>query len=140
MKDTELAYIAGLFDGEGCVSYKQYMRKRDRNKKAYPTWQIRLEISMTNKPILQNICDILGVGTVTPKRYKIKKAKTWKKQWRWRCSPREAYFVCMALYPYAHIKIDKLQQIIDHYSKKDNKVFNGRVVNLNEYKEAMHAE
>ena len=26
MKDTELAYIAGLFDGEGCVSYNQYMR------------------------------------------------------------------------------------------------------------------
>ena len=116
------------------------MRKRDRNKKAYPTWQIRLEISMTNKPVLQNVCDILGVGTVTPKRYKIKKAQTWKKQWRWRCSHREAYFVCMALYPYAHIKIDKLQKIIDHYSKKDNKVFNGRVVNLNEYKEAMHAE
>ena len=39
--DTDKAYIAGLFDGEGSVSYKQYMRKRSHNKKAYPTWQIR---------------------------------------------------------------------------------------------------
>ena len=34
MTETEAAYIAGLFDGEGCVSYKQYMRKRKHNPKA----------------------------------------------------------------------------------------------------------
>ena len=28
MNDTDIAYIAGLFDGEGCVSYKQYMQKK----------------------------------------------------------------------------------------------------------------
>ena len=49
MNDTDKAYIAGLFDGEGSVSYKQYMRKRAHNKKAYPTWQIRLEIAMTDQ-------------------------------------------------------------------------------------------
>ena len=140
MKETQLAYIAGLFDGEGCVSYKQYMRQRPHNKKPYPTWQIRLEVSMTNKSILEYICSVLGVGTVGEKRYKTPYAVGWKKQWRWRCCHREAYFVSMALYPYAQIKVNKLQQIIDHYSKKDNKVFNGRVVNLNEYKEAMSAE
>jgi len=140
VKETQLAYIAGLFDGEGCVSYKQYMRQRPHNKKPYPTWQIRLEVSMTNKSILEYICSVLGVGTVGEKRYKTPYAVGWKKQWRWRCCHREAYFVSMALYPYAQIKVNKLQQIIDHYSKKDNKVFNGRVVNLNEYKEAMSAE
>ena len=95
---------------------------------------------MTNKSILEYICSVLGVGTVGEKRYKTPYAVGWKKQWRWRCCHREAYFVSMALYPYAQIKVNKLQQIIDHYSKKDNKVFNGRVVNLNEYKEAMSAE
>ena len=33
MRDVDAAYIAGLFDGEGCVSYKQYMRKRPHNPK-----------------------------------------------------------------------------------------------------------
>ena len=46
-------YAAGLFDGEGCVSYKQYMRQRPHNKKPYPTWQIKLEIAMTEKSILK---------------------------------------------------------------------------------------
>ena len=40
-QESNIAYIAGLFDGEGSVSYKQYMRKRKGAKKAYPTWQIR---------------------------------------------------------------------------------------------------
>jgi intein/homing endonuclease len=59
--ETDRAYIAGLFDGEGCVSYKQYNRKRPHNKKAYPTWQIRLEIAMTDKSVLTWIHEVLGV-------------------------------------------------------------------------------
>ena len=70
MNDTDIAYIAGLFDGEGCVSYKQYMQKRKGRKKAYPFWQIRLEIAMTEKSILVWLCEVLGVGTVGEKRYK----------------------------------------------------------------------
>ena len=35
--ETDVAYIAGLFDDEGHIQYKQYMRKRAHNKKAYPT-------------------------------------------------------------------------------------------------------
>ena len=44
----EIPYIAGLFDADGSVQYKQYMKKRGKDKKAYPTWDIRLEISMTD--------------------------------------------------------------------------------------------
>ena len=40
MDINEAAYIAGLFDGEGSVTYKQYMRKRKGKTKAYPTWSI----------------------------------------------------------------------------------------------------
>ena len=61
---TDLAYIAGLFDGEGSVSYKQYMRKRAHNKKAYPTWQIRLEIAMTDESLLIWLHEVLGVVTM----------------------------------------------------------------------------
>ena len=39
MKETDAAYIAGLFDGEGHVIYKQYPKQRKGQKKAYPTWR-----------------------------------------------------------------------------------------------------
>ena len=109
MSDTNIAYIAGLFDGEGCVSYKQYMRQRPHNKKPYPTWSIRMEIAMTDKSILKWVHEVLGVGTVNPKRYKTKYTVGWKKQWRWRCQHREAYYVARLLWPYAHVKLDKIK-------------------------------
>ena len=140
MNDTDVAYIAGLFDGEGCVSYKQYMRKRPHNKKPYPTWQIRLEIAMTDKSILIWVNEMLGVGTVGEKRYKTKYTKGWKKQWRWRCSHRDAFKVCCLLFPYAHVKLGEIQKIIQHYSEKKLKVMNDNVVSLDEYKQLMSLE
>ncbi len=140
MKDTNVAYIAGLFDGEGCVSYKQYMRKRSHNKKAYPTWQIRLEMAMTDKSILVWVCEVLGVGTVTEKKYKTAYTVGWKKQWRWRCSHRDAYYVSCLLFPYAHVKLAGIQKIISHYAKRRLKVLNDKVVSLDEYRETMNLE
>jgi len=130
--DIDKAYIAGLFDGEGCVSYKQYMRKRKHNKKAYPTWQIRLEIAMTDKSLLLWLHEVLGVGTVNVKRYKTPYAVGWKKQWRWRCTHRDAYYVCCLIWPFAHTKLPKIQQIIEHYTKQ---IADGKVIDLKLYKE-----
>ena len=48
ISEADAAYIAGLFDGEGSIQYKQYDRQRKNNKKPYPTWSIRMEISMTD--------------------------------------------------------------------------------------------
>ena len=140
MKDTNVAYIAGLFDGEGCVSYKQYMRKRSHNKKAYPTWQIRLEMAMTDKSILIWVCEVLGVGTVTEKKYKTAYTVGWKKQLGWLCSHRDAYYVSCLLFPYAHIKLAGIQKIISHYAKRRLKVLNDKVVSLDEYRETMNLE
>ena len=93
-----------------CVSYKQYMRKRPHNKKAYPTWQIKLEIAMTDKSVLVWLNETLGVGTVNEKKYKTKYTVGWKKQWRWRCSHRDAFYVCCLIWPWAHVKLPDIQK------------------------------
>ena len=53
MNINDAAYIAGLFDGEGCVTYKQRMKKRGEEKKAYFTWDIRMEVNMTDKYVIE---------------------------------------------------------------------------------------
>ena len=134
ISDTDKAYIAGLFDGEGSVSYKQYMRKRKGKPKAYPTWQIRLEVAMTDQSLLQWLNEVLGVGTMGPR--KVKPGR--KKQWRWRCSHRDAYYVCLLIWPWSHTKLAKMQKIIKHYA--DKKIMNNNVVDLLEYKKIMSLE
>ena len=132
MNATDAAYIAGLFDGEGSITYNKYKEKKKTG--TYNCWRISMEISMTDYSVLVFVLDTLGVGTLRPK----KRPKGVKKQWRWRCVFRDAYYVSLLLWPYAHIKLPKIQKIIEHYA--DKKVMNDNVVNLKEYKKAMSLE
>ena len=131
------AYIAGLFDGEGCVTYSKTPKKRKGKKKDYKTWNIRMEISMTDESTIRYVHDVLKVGTVCIR----KPTKSWtgkKTQWRWRCSHRYAYYVAKVLWPFAQTKLHKIEQIIDHYTP--DYLMNDKVVSLQQYKESMNLE
>jgi len=130
MNITDVAYIAGLFDGGGSVTYKQLMKKRGKNKKAYPTWDVRMEIIMTDKSIIQWVHETLGVGTFgekPPGKGQLGR----KMQYRWRCGFRDAYYVAKILWPYAQVKLHKIEQIIDHYEPEYS---DHNVVNLADYR------
>ena len=134
MHDIDKAYIAGLFDGEACFSIKQRMKKRGPKLKSYPTWDIRIEINMTDQSIIRWVYEVLGCGSFSKKPPG--KGQLGKKmQWRWRCSHRDAYYVCCLLWPFAHTKLPKIQQIIEHYTTQRLKS-KAKVINLEEYKNA----
>jgi len=110
----DMAYIAGLFDADGSVSYKKYPKKRKGIKKNYMTWNIRLEIAMIDQNVIELVHETLMVGTVhkkPPGKNQLGK----KMQYRWRCGYRDALHVCKLLWPYAIVKLHKIEQIIDHY-------------------------
>ena len=142
VSETDISYIAGLFDGEGCITYKQYMRKRTHQKKAYPTWSIRMEMAMTDESVLRWVHEVLGCGTLTKKPRKGKRVDgtPYLMQWRWRCTFRDAYYVCCLLWPFAHTKLPKIQQVIEHYATEKLKIMEGKVVSLEEYRKAMSLE
>jgi len=132
MQINDAAYIAGLFDGEGCVTYKQRMRKRGADKKAYSTWDIRIEINMTDKYILRWVHAVLEVGTFG-KKPPGKGQLGRKMQYRWRCSFRDALYVAKLLWPFAQVKLHKLEQIIDHYEPRAQEL-GDNVVDFNQYR------
>ena len=39
-------------------------------------------------------------------------------QYKWRCVFRDAYYVCLLLWPFAHTKLPKIQKIIEYYANK----------------------
>ena len=125
MTEAEAAYIAGLFDGEGTITYKKYKEKK--TKGTYDCWRISMEIAMTDRSVLVWLTEVLGCGTLNKKPRK----NGHKMQYRWRCVFRDCFHVCCILFPFAHVKLGKIQQVIEHYStiqKKDN------VINLEHYK------
>ena len=124
---TDIAFIAGLFDGEGSVTCKQYLdSKRKARPKRYKVWRIVLEMSMTDEEVIRWTHETLGCGSVNlnVKNKSPSSKPHYKDQWRWRCTHRDAYQVAKLFWPFAHVKLHKLEQVIDHYEPeyKDPKV------------------
>ena len=140
---TDLAYIAGLFDGEGSVNFTRRLEKKKKHKgpghRTSNSMRISMEISMTDRSVLLWVLEVLNVGTLTnkPRKGLRKNGTKYLMQYRWRCTFRDAYYVCCVLWPYAHTKLPKIQKIIDHYGTK---LMNDKVVNLDDYRTAMSLE
>tara|TARA_R100001509_G_scaffold20412_1_gene10572 strand:+ start:416 stop:853 length:438 start_codon:yes stop_codon:yes gene_type:complete len=137
------AYIAGLFDGEGSIYYaRRPEKKKKHNGEGFRysnSMRISMEITMTDRSVLMWVHEILGVGTLRKKPRKgfRKDGTRYLMQWKWRCTFRDAFYVCCLLWPHAHTKLSKIQKIIDHY---DGMVMNNKVVDLLEYKRMMSLE
>ena len=144
ISETDVAYIAGLFDGEGCVQVKQYTEKKKKHKgKGYRTtkvWRVNMEIAMTDESVIYWVHDVLGVGSVRikPRKGLRKDVTKFLTQYVWRCSFRDAYQVAKLLWPYAKTKLHGIEQIIDHY--EPDHIMYGKIVDLQGYKEAMSLE
>ena len=130
--DTEKAYIAGLFDGEGSIHFKRSPEKKRSG--TYNCMRISMEITMTDKSVLLWVHEVLGVGTFTKKPRKgfRKDGTKYLMQWRWRCTFRDAYHVCLLIWPWAHTKLPKINKIIEHYSAEKPEINN--VIDFEKYK------
>ena len=135
MKETDIAYIAGLFDGEGSIDFKR--RKEKKGKYITNAMQISMRIQLTDESILRWIHEVLKLGTIRKKNRSPSIKEHWKDSWVYTLRFRQAYQVCCLIWPYAHVKLDKIQQIIDNYNPK---IFNDKVVDLDTYRKAMALE
>jgi len=135
--DTDLAYIAGLFDGEGSVLFtRKNEKKKKHNGKGYRnsnSIRINMEITMTDKSVIYWVHEVLGCGTVTrkPRKGLRKDGTKYLMQWRWRCVFRDAYYVCCLIWPWSHTKLHKIQQVIEHYAAQN---LDNKIISLDEYK------
>ena len=142
--ETDRAYIAGLFDGEGSIYFKRGVEKKKKHKggghRLSNSLRLSMEITMTDKSVLTWVHEVLGVGTLTkkPRKGKRKDGTPYLMQYRWRCTFRDAYYVCCLIWPWAHTKLPKINQVMEHYN--EHKIANGKVINLDEYRKVMSLE
>ena len=102
LSETDKAYIAGLFDGEGSVGY--YFRKRAHS--------VVISLVNTNFQVLPWLLDRIPVGTLYTR-----KRGTWKESWE--ISIRKVADVVIFLStirPYLIIKADQVDLLLSHLS------------------------
>lgn len=72
MNDLDLAWAAGLFEGEGCISMRREGRKR-----------LSVTLSSSDEDVVRRFYEVVGVGTVLGP-YRPSNAKPhYKDFWRW---------------------------------------------------------
>ncbi len=106
--DTDLAWAAGLIDGEGYVGVKKVLNHRQN----YIS-QCWVSVAMTHFAAVERLHEMFGVGsvfeTLRPKN------PLHKPQKRWTAVSRHAYYVAKQIAPYAVVKRIELFSIIAHY-------------------------
>ena len=77
--DVEIAWAAGLFEGEGCISTTKHELKSGTHL------YIKMSLSMTDFDVVEKFARIVGAGNLTPKR---RGQEHWKDQLQWQCGSR----------------------------------------------------
>ena len=145
ISQSDISYIAGIFDGEGSLYFARRREKKKKHKgKGYRysmSQRISMEITMTDESVVRWVHEVLGVGTLVkkPRKGKRRDGTKYLMQYKWRCTFRDAYYVCTLIWPWSHTKLPKITQILEHYNKH-GKIMNGKVVDLSEYRKAMSLE
>ena len=109
LNDLEIAYIAGLFDGEGCITIH-------KGSRIYPNqfgygknvrYTLNCIISNTDKTVLEKFKEKTGLGIVYTRK---DTAKGRRQSYQWILASNQAEQFLIALLPYLQIK--KAQAIV----------------------------
>ena len=125
---VDAAYIAGLFDGEGSVDFARRKEKRGNVQ------SILMRIEMTDEDVLKWVHETLGVGTVRKRNRSPSRKAHWKDAWVYSIRFRDALHVCKLLWPHIKVKLNKIEQIIDHY-EPDLQDLNDNIVDFSKWKD-----
>lgn len=101
MNDTDLAYIAGLFDGEGCIHWAKVRGYR------YP----HASIQMTTTGGLTLVVDLFG-GQLS----KHQDRRGHKDTYRWTAANRKALSFLKAIRPWLKEKAEQADKVFQFYS------------------------
>ena len=119
MNQIDLAYAAGLIDGEGCFGLA-----RERNGNGSLVYRPYVTVGMTTEEPIRWLHELFGVGGVTF----FPKAPPARPMYRWRTQGKGARTVAEALLPYLRVKADVARLILAFYDDAVQPVGHGRIV------------
>ena len=98
LTDIDAAYIAGLVDGEGCLSI---VRQKNSNCRGGFAYRCGFRIASSNQGIMEWLSEAIGAGCVKSHQPKMRNSK---RQWSLDLWSDDASELTMRLLPYLRIK------------------------------------
>jgi hypothetical protein len=95
-REGDVAYLAGLIDGEGHITVARAFDRKSVNV----SHSIRVVVTNTNKPIIDWLSEMSHTAPVVKKGAKA----NWKDAWNWQVTGRNAETLLRAVLPWLRIK------------------------------------
>ena len=109
--ETELAYAAGIIDGEGCIGIWKYRQPRCQH--GY-TYALRVTVTMTEPEVPTWLFETFGgcLNDYPPER------EEWKRKYIWAISTKQARPFLGTILPYLKEKVEQAEIAIEFQSTK----------------------
>ena len=108
LSDVEKAYLAGIFDGEGCISVYQAKHRTKQSDKIYYSEQLSVLIGNTDVRLIEWLHAKIPEGTIETKRPgKLSR----KVGYIWKLSTIPGAFFCYEIFPSLIIKRDEAELV-----------------------------
>jgi hypothetical protein len=78
LSPTDVAWSAGLFEGEGCIEITCKPDAMQAN--------VRLVVASTDYDVLERFLEVVGCGRVHERSSPSMQNPLWRRSWQWRCS------------------------------------------------------
>lgn len=100
MKKTEIAYIAGLIDGDGHIGIVSRLKAKQGEFQSMAQYTLCVKLCLAHETAVRWVCDKVGAGSVTLNESK----QTQKKSWMWFVAARSAADFLKVIEPYLIVK------------------------------------
>ena len=95
MTDLEIGWVAGLIDGEGCISISCEPPKPYNNRRS-PYYQLHLDVLMTHLPTIEKLCSVTGMGEI---KHRVKPTFARNQSFHWRVVCNQAAALLQVIRP-----------------------------------------
>lgn len=114
----ELAYLAGLFDGEGCISFS--LREQASAKSVSPNLQTIVAVAMTDRATVELFHQRWPgtFGKVSRARF----PSHWRTQWRWVLMAADIIPFLEEIRPFLRLKRPQAELALRYYAEAEPRV------------------
>lgn len=118
--ELELAWISGIWEGEGCWGYKKPRVRNYSNGKTYTqNPELRMSIQMTDEDIVDRVAKIMDNRGVTYTHVPIKKEKGWKPLYTFSITGKSAVLWTNLMISYlGKRRLEKIEMIYENIDTK----------------------
>ena len=125
MRKTDLAYVAGIVDGEGSISI--IAQKTSKNRFGH-TFFVQVSVANTNEWLVRQLQMFFG-GSVYYNKRKVERGEgNWKPVYKWQIDTNGAVQFLVAILPYLKLKKAQAEIVISFQDRRNKRPKNHKLM------------